>query len=100
MSTWAARPSAPGLVPILAPRGDLDDSNTISATQALAGDQSAHRTLAQRYNAGDVMVAGRRYRGRPRRQAQSCLVGHPLRRGAPQTFKDQIGEAMPPISTR
>src|SRR6185369_13022623 len=56
MSTWTARPQQPGLVPIVAPRGDLDDSNTISATQALAGDQAGIQTLAQRYDAGDVMV--------------------------------------------
>ncbi len=57
MNAWTTRQSPPGLVPILAPRGDLEDSAGISATQALAGDQERIQDMAQRYGAGDVMVA-------------------------------------------
>lgn len=56
LHAWATRPSADGLVPIVAPSGDLEDSNAISATQALAGDQARLSALAQRYGAGDILV--------------------------------------------
>jgi len=56
-ASWAARPQQPGLVPIRTPVGDLPDVNTITATQALAGDNARIRALADRYAVGDVMVA-------------------------------------------
>ena len=56
-AAWAARPQQPGLVPIKTPVGDLPDTNTITATQALAGDHVRIQALADRYAAGDVMVA-------------------------------------------
>lgn len=56
LHAWSTRPSAEGLVPIVAPTGDLDDSNAITATQALAGDQGRLSALAQRYGAGDILV--------------------------------------------
>jgi hypothetical protein len=56
-AAWAARPQQPGLVPIKTPVGDLPDTNTITATQALAGDKVRIQALADRYAAGDVMVA-------------------------------------------
>jgi hypothetical protein len=46
LHAWSTRPSADGLVPIVAPNGDLDDSNAITATQALAGDQGRLSALA------------------------------------------------------
>jgi len=54
---WASRPQQPGLVPIQTPAGDLPDTNTITATQALAGDPARIQALADRYGAADVMVA-------------------------------------------
>ncbi|HVY99478.1 MAG TPA: DUF2066 domain-containing protein [Dongiaceae bacterium] len=56
-AAWASRPQQPGLVPIQTPVGDLPDQNAISATQALAGDQARIQSLADRYAAGDVIVA-------------------------------------------
>jgi hypothetical protein len=56
-AAWAARPQQPGLVPIQTPVGDLPDQNAITATQALAGDQARIQSLADRYAAGDVIVA-------------------------------------------
>lgn len=56
LHAWAAKPSTDGLVPIVAPNGDLEDSNAITATQALAGDQARLTALAQRYSAGDILV--------------------------------------------
>jgi len=56
-AAWAARQQQPGLVPIQTPVGDLPDTNTITATQALAGDTARIQSLADRYAVGDVMVA-------------------------------------------
>lgn len=54
--TWAARPGQSGLVPIVAPLGDLQDISTIDAEQALAGDSARLMQIAQRYGAEDVLV--------------------------------------------
>jgi hypothetical protein len=91
MSTWTARPQQPGLVPIVAPRGGLDDSNTISATQALAGDQAGIQTLAQRYDAGDVMVAEATLSA-PTADGRRTLALSVTRYGVEgtQNFKDQV----------
>jgi hypothetical protein len=56
-AAWASRQQQPGLVPIRTPVGDLPDTNTITATQALAGDRPRIQALADRYAVGDVMVA-------------------------------------------
>src|SRR3954463_3901866 len=56
-AAWASRQQQPGLVPIKTPVGDLPDTNTITATQALAGDKARIQALADRYAVGDVMVA-------------------------------------------
>lgn len=54
--TWAGRPGQSGLVPIVAPLGDLQDISTIGAEQALAGDTGRLMQIAQRYGAEDVLV--------------------------------------------
>ncbi|TDQ78582.1 uncharacterized protein DUF2066 [Dongia mobilis] len=45
------------LVPVVTPRGDLDDQNILTATDALAGAQAKLQFMAERYQAGDVVVA-------------------------------------------
>jgi hypothetical protein len=45
------------LVPVVTPRGDLDDQNVLTATDALAGAQAKLQFMAERYQAGDVVVA-------------------------------------------
>lgn len=54
--TWASRPGQSGLVPIVAPLGDLQDVSTITAEQALAGDSGRLMRIAERYGAEDVLV--------------------------------------------
>ena len=59
--SWAVTalvPAATGaaLVPVVTPRGDLDDQNILSATDALAGAQAKLQFMADRYQAGDVVV--------------------------------------------
>ncbi|MBL4614489.1 MAG: DUF2066 domain-containing protein [Magnetovibrio sp.] len=46
-----------GLVPTILPAGDLNDVRTIGAEQAIEGDMSRLEAIAQRYDAGDVVVA-------------------------------------------
>lgn len=57
MASWVSRPSGNALVPIVVPRGDLDDQNALSATEALGGNQTKLELLAERYQAGDIVVA-------------------------------------------
>lgn len=46
-----------GLVPMVLPVGDLQDVRTIGAEQAIEGDMQRLEEIAQRYGAGDVVVA-------------------------------------------
>jgi hypothetical protein len=53
---WGAKAPNASLVPLVLPSGDVSDSTTLSATQALAGDTQRLAALAQRYGAAEVMV--------------------------------------------
>ena len=57
LSAWTTRPPSNALVPIVVPRGDLDDQNTLSATEALGGNEPKLEFMGERYQAGDVVVA-------------------------------------------
>ncbi|MFN4281489.1 MAG: DUF2066 domain-containing protein [Alphaproteobacteria bacterium] len=56
-AAWAVAPRSEGLVPLIVPVGDLDDLRAITAELALAGDAPGLAAIAQRYGAGDVIVA-------------------------------------------
>jgi Uncharacterized protein conserved in bacteria (DUF2066) len=45
-----------GLVPLVLPRGDLDDQTVIDAAQAAGGNRDRLRQLGQYYNLAEVMV--------------------------------------------
>ena len=53
---WGAKAPSASLVPLVLPSGDVSDSTTLSATQALAGDTQRLAALAQRYGAVEVLV--------------------------------------------
>lgn len=57
LAAWSAAPVGGPLVGIVVPLGDLSDITMIDAPQALDGDNAALQALAQRYGAGDVVVA-------------------------------------------
>ncbi len=57
MAAWKVRPYTHELTPMSAPLGDLEDSGTITARQALAGDAAALAKIAERYNVSQVIVA-------------------------------------------
>ena len=57
MAAWKIRPYDNELTPMIAPIGDFDDSRTISASQALALNQTALRNIADRYSVAQVIVA-------------------------------------------
>jgi hypothetical protein len=46
-----------GLVPFLVPIGDVEDLSAVNADQALNGDPAALAAIAERYQAGEVLVA-------------------------------------------
>ena len=54
---WMDQPHRDGLVPMLVPLGDLADIAEIGAEQAAAGDEHRLSIIAQRYGAGDTLVA-------------------------------------------
>lgn len=54
---WANIPQRTGLVPIRIPLGDLEDIGDISAEQAANGDATRLAAIAERYGAGDALVA-------------------------------------------
>lgn len=54
---WNQRDSRPGLVPMILPIGDLEDIGRIGAEQAISGDTARLQAIAQRYKAGDTLVA-------------------------------------------
>jgi|GEM_PF-833421 len=56
-TAWLSLNSDNDLVPIIVPLGDLDDSQTISAEEALRGDEVKLQSLKLRYEAETVLVA-------------------------------------------
>lgn len=46
-----------GLVPFLVPIGDVEDLSAVNADQALNADRAAFAAIAERYQAGEVLVA-------------------------------------------
>lgn len=54
---WALRDASGGLVPLIVPLGDLSDITSISAEEAIAGDAVRLAGLAERYDAGGVLVS-------------------------------------------
>jgi len=54
---YAENDPGQGLVPMVLPVGDLNDVRTIGAEQAIEGDMARLEEIAQRYDAGDVVVA-------------------------------------------
>lgn len=57
MAAWKSRPLTHELTPMTTPIGDLEDSQTISARQALALDSGALAAIASKYGVSQVMVA-------------------------------------------
>jgi hypothetical protein len=53
---WAALPQADGLVPLLRPRGDVNDVAIISAEQAVRGDAQRIAAIARQYGAAEALV--------------------------------------------
>jgi hypothetical protein len=54
---WSRRESRGGLVQLALPLGDLGDINALSVQQAVRGEVAALGKLAERYKAGDTVVA-------------------------------------------
>jgi hypothetical protein len=62
MAAWKARPYINELTPMTAPLGDLEDTSTISASQALALDAARLQALSERYGVSQVVLAHARLR--------------------------------------
>ncbi|MGH6946652.1 MAG: DUF2066 domain-containing protein [Kiloniellales bacterium] len=64
-AAWAARREPGELVPLILPFGDLADIATLDVDAALAGDEAALASLAQRYQAAGALVAKATIEGDP-----------------------------------
>ncbi|WP_374383015.1 DUF2066 domain-containing protein [Dongia sp.] len=91
LAAWTTRPAGNALVPIVVPRGDLDDQNTLSATEALGGNEPKLEFMGERYQAGDVAVAEAQMSA-PGADGQRTLTLNVTRYSAegPQAFKDTL----------
>ncbi len=56
-AAWEERQPGASLVPLLVPDGELSDISAIGVNEALAGDPTSITNIAQRHNAGGVVVA-------------------------------------------
>ena len=91
LAQWAQKTPNASLVPMMLPTGDVSDSTTLSATQALAGDLPRLTALAQRYGAGDVLVTEVKVSS-PGVDGKETLAISATRYGreAPQSFSDSV----------
>ncbi len=55
-AAWEERPVTSSLVPLVVPDGELSDAQAIGTDEALSGNADALNRIAQRYNAGGVIV--------------------------------------------
>lgn len=63
LSVWSRRSASDGLVPLIVPLGDLSDILSVSAEEAALGDLERLAGVAERYNAGSVLVSRAALRG-------------------------------------
>ncbi len=91
LAQWSQKAPNASLVPMVLATGDISDSTTLSATQALAGDLPRLTALAQRYGAGDVLVTEMRASPVGADGKQSFAVAATrYSREAPESFSDNL----------
>ena len=91
LAPWSVKAPNVSLVPMQLPTGDVSDTETLSATQALAGDLPRLTALAQRYGAGDVLVT--EVRAAPVRDdgmQDFAITATRYSRESPQSFTDSV----------
>ncbi|WP_119302713.1 DUF2066 domain-containing protein [Dongia deserti] len=91
LGAWSVKAPNVSLVPMILPSGDVSDTSTLSATQALAGDLPRLTALAERYGAGDVLVAEARA-SPPGEDGKQTLAITATRysRETPKSFSDSV----------
>jgi Uncharacterized protein conserved in bacteria (DUF2066) len=91
LAQWSVKAPNVSLVPMVLPTGDVSDTTTLSATQALAGDLPRLTALAQRYGAGDVLVTELRASPVGGDGTQNFAVAATrYSREAPKSFTDSV----------
>ncbi len=70
LAAWQTRRAETGLVPVVAPIGDLTDFSMLSTEQALDADEGAMGAMAGRYGAGSSVVALASIKGEPNAPTQ------------------------------
>jgi Uncharacterized protein conserved in bacteria (DUF2066) len=91
LAPWSLKAPNVSLVPMQLPTGDVSDTETLSATQALAGDLPRLTALAQRYGAGDVLVTEVRASAPGADGKQNfAIAATRYSRESPQSFTDSL----------
>jgi hypothetical protein len=91
LAQWSLKAPNVSLVPMTLPSGDASDTSTLSATQALAGDLPRLTAMADRYGAGDVLVAEARASPAGADGTQTLAIAATrYSREAPQSFSDTV----------
>jgi Uncharacterized protein conserved in bacteria (DUF2066) len=75
---WAEHLDSERLLRLVLPLGDLQDMATVTADQAMTGDQSALAALGQRYGSDDVLVVIATPRGGATGPAGEAATGPPV----------------------
>ncbi|HET6160446.1 MAG TPA: DUF2066 domain-containing protein [Dongiaceae bacterium] len=91
VAQWSQKAPNSSLVPMVLPTGDVSDTSTLTATQALAGDLPRLTALAQRYGAGDVLVTEVRASPvGPDGKQNFAIAATRYSREAPKSFTDNV----------
>jgi hypothetical protein len=91
LAQWSSRAPNVSLVPMTLPAGDDSDTSTLSATQALAGDLPRLTAMADRYGAGDVLVAEARVSpGSTEGMKTLVITATRYSRETPKSFSDSV----------
>lgn len=92
LDAWLAAPSPQGLVPIIAPLGDLNDISAIDASAALAGDARALEAIEDAYSAGGAVVV----HARPDAANESVTVAIRVRADGWPDYRTEARFTAPP----
>ena len=92
MAAWKIRPYTHELTPMAAPLGDLEDSSTITARQALNLDGEKLTAIADRYNVSQVIVAHARLTQKDGANQLSVRLINALRESGKTQFAEEFGE--------
>ncbi|MCB2114241.1 MAG: DUF2066 domain-containing protein [Parvularculaceae bacterium] len=92
MAAWKVRPYTHELTPMTAPLGDLEDSASITARQALNLDSEKLAAIAERYSVSQIIVAHARLMQRDGANQLTVRLINGYRESGKVEYADILGE--------